>query len=70
MRVTCVGIFDIIIIEFGDYCVIKCFGYDVVVGMMCFGFGICGFNDVNVLICMCNEGYSVFTTGCAFFGVR
>lgn len=70
LRVTCAGIFDTTTTELGDYCVIKCPGYDAAAGTTCSGFGTCGLNDANVPTCTCNEGYTASTTGCASSGAR
>ena len=58
------NLFDTESNELGDYCVIKCPGYDAALQTTCSGFGTCGLNALNEPSCTCNDGYFANATGC------
>jgi len=63
LRTQCVGMFDVTSVELGDYCVIRCPGYDGTV--TCSGFGTCGLDDDDEPSCTCDSGYVAdATAGC------
>ena len=63
LRATCV-LFDTVTEALGDFCVIRCPGYNESQHITCSGHGKCGLNDDNKPECTCDDGFKNDATGC------
>jgi len=66
LRADCenAGLLDKIDITLGDFCVVRCPGYNASASTTCSGHGTCSLNDIDIPECKCDDGYIADPTGC------